>query len=1324
MAPNRSKSAKPGGLRLPGTFNAPPSASPPPSSSSPRRSATARAPSTSTTTTATKKLPGTTPASLPASRLTNKSRTNGAENSSGGGLISSFGSGGVNSGSGRLDRAKSSPGVQSSLGQSRLERLGLNRASMRQRSPSPEEEQSGSEAEEDAHERRSQTPKPSWGRSSSDEDGPRPSQLTTSRRRRESFSPARTSSPSLRYARSPRPSSIAASSIGASSVIPPVQPAEEAEQKAPGTLFGSLWNKAATAWNGGVTAPSESTAPTETSDQTTQSQLKEDPFRRTKRAAAEEEEEEHDESKSSPTDSKAQSPHIQKQQRRSQTQREPELEPVEPITYHRPPEIHPRNVLLASVNSRFRHDDAYDWLGDEPKSPLDAYLFHRQAGRMATKKVRLKRPPPQGMATAPAILSGAALASMTSSRYAHSGLAGAPPAPSGISPGVFVDSTGPVQAFSQGARQPPVLAPSHLPHPGPPPVPPPIPPGYQQPSTSSSVNPATSVIGGTAAAPSSQSQPSSSSQAPNPDALPSFPAPHQSSLMPPLFGGGVSAAPPPQVQPRPPLPPAYPSAPARMPYSYVAPPAAPPSLPAPVFTAPATGPPASIQTEAPLGDMFKTALAKKMFGSQLSDAPPKPTVPNTFGGVPIATGTAGRLPVVQYPLTLPQIVGVPQHPQAQAVPPQSQIQPRLPTPAAPNEPNTSQAPSSSPPSETTTSQAPMDHGVLPPMPIPQSITPPPQPPSIPTSISFAPARPMSGLGGWILPPSTLTPLHSPEPSVSSKPFSPAPSSSIDRANTPTASTTPVPSIAEATPENGHEDIENSEPKKEDSILPSSDSSSPRPLSIPAPSTETTDGESYLSLPSLAALATPLPPSPAPTSIISTTALTPSSTPVPRQPSPSPTLLEIPPSTSSESEDRQSFSSTTKELPPPPPSSSPALPPLPTLSDSSSILDLSARVDFPAPQIPPRPFSSASLQSLPSIPPSLPSVSLERAPSLAVSIDSITSPHVSDHLEVASIVLQPPTPIEPIETQFEAANPIHESTYQSEDSESPSRALSPLTPLSLDLNLDSSPLSFNFDSLDFSTPSIVPDLPDTQSYFSSLGLNFGGGGGDKDSDGRTVGEIERDEEGRLELPVLREENLLDDVEEDNEEEGDDMSDQFDAATSFVSGFHEADLARAKVDPGHTGRTEKWLEGQGMRASPGIESLKKEKEKNVAILNQSESLATIFRPRTAPPSSIPPSSLPPSQSTITRSVRPLPSVSAMTLSAPVLSTLREDDDNSPSPVQTMINFDKPLSALNRGREVSSTFVGGKRAMEKAREEEAEKMRRALGALSNSAFETSLL
>ncbi|GAA5994761.1 hypothetical protein JCM5350_007984, partial [Sporobolomyces pararoseus] len=865
------------------------------------------------------------------------------------------------------------------------------------------------------------------------------------------------------------------------------------------------------------------------------------------------------------------------------------------------------------------------------------------------------------------------------------------------------------------------------------PVPPPIPPGYQQSSTSSDL---TTALGGSAAASafpsSSQSQPSSSSQAQNPDALPSFPAPRQTSSMPPTFGGGLPVAPPPQVpafvQPRPPVPPTYSSAPVRMPYPYVPPPAAPPSLPAPVFTAPATGPPASIQPQAPLGDMFKTALAKKMFGSQLSDAPAKPTFLPTFGGVSMATGTVGGMPIVQYPLVLPQIVGVPQQPQAPGVQPQSQVQPRLPTPAAPaNETYPSQVVTSSPSSPSTTSQAPVDHGVLPPMPIPQSITPPPsQLATVPSTIFLAPARPMSGLGGWILPPQTLTPLQSPEPSVSTRSCSPAPSSSVGPVDTPVAWSTPVPSVAGDASEDGIERKATPVSHEEDSTEYDPNASTPQPPSDPAPSTDSTDlgPDPYLSLPSLAALATPLPPSPAPGSIISSSTITPSATPAPPQGSVVPILPDIPSSTTSESEEFRTFHSISKDLPPPPPSMSPALPPLPPLpSDSYSILDLSTRVDSPAPTIPPRPFSSASLQSLPSIPPSLPSVSLERTPSLAISTESVPLPQSRDNLEVASIVLQPPTPIESNETQFETATTFDESTIENDEGESSTQALSPLTPLSLNLDLDS---SFNFDSLDFSTPSIVPNLPDTQSYFSSLGLNFGGGGGggEQDQSSRTVGEIERDEEGRLELPVLREENLLDDAEEDDQEEGDDMSEQFDAATSFVSGFHEADLARAKVDPGHTGRTEKWLEGQGMRTSPGIESLKMRNEKTVANSDSSESLSTIFRPRTAPPSSIPPSSLPPYQPTVTRSLRPLPSISSRDHKSSALSTLKEDDDAAPSPVQTMINFDKPRSALDRGREVSSTSTRGKRAMEKAREEEAEKMRRALGALSNSAFESSLL
>lgn len=188
-----------------------------------------------------------------------------------------------------------------------------------------------------------------------------------------------------------------------------------------------------------------------------------------------------------------------------------------------------------------------------------------------------------------------------------------------------------------------------------------------------------------------------------------------------------------------------------------------------------------------------------------------------------------------------------------------------------------------------------------------------------------------------------------------------------------------------------------------------------------------------------------------------------------------------------------------------------------------------------------------------------------------------------------------------------------STVNEDDFNKDNTALE-LPALSLDLDLDSTPLTFDFESLDFSTPSIVPELPDTQTYFSSLGLNFGGQEDTQGQDGPSRG-VERDDQGRLELPVLREENLFDDVqiEFEYDDEGqscpsapsdlgdsddrshagdtaqDNMSDQFDAATSFVSGFRETDLARARVDPGHTERTERWLEGQGLRRSSGLASL---------------------------------------------------------------------------------------------------------------------------------------
>lgn len=85
---------------------------------------------------------------------------------------------------------------------------------------------------------------------------------------------------------------------------------------------------------------------------------------------------------------------------------------VEPITYHRAPPLHPRDHTLALPPRRSQYSSSaaqtpFDWLEPIDKSPLDAFLFHRDPRRAATRKVKtrtagLQRPPmPLGRATDP-----------------------------------------------------------------------------------------------------------------------------------------------------------------------------------------------------------------------------------------------------------------------------------------------------------------------------------------------------------------------------------------------------------------------------------------------------------------------------------------------------------------------------------------------------------------------------------------------------------------------------------------------------------------------------------------------------------------------------------------------------------------------------------------------------------------------------------------------------------------------------------------------------------------------------------------------------------
>lgn len=71
----------------------------------------------------------------------------------------------------------------------------------------------------------------------------------------------------------------------------------------------------------------------------------------------------------------------------------PQKAEVEPITWHRPPAVHPRDYV-SEQRRRAGGSSPFDWLEAEDHSPLEPYLFQRKAGRAATRKPRAKGPPP------------------------------------------------------------------------------------------------------------------------------------------------------------------------------------------------------------------------------------------------------------------------------------------------------------------------------------------------------------------------------------------------------------------------------------------------------------------------------------------------------------------------------------------------------------------------------------------------------------------------------------------------------------------------------------------------------------------------------------------------------------------------------------------------------------------------------------------------------------------------------------------------------------------------------------------------------------------
>lgn len=227
---------------------------------------------------------------------------------------------------------------------------------------------------------------------------------------------------------------------------------------------------------------------------------------------------------------------------------------------------------------------------------------------------------------------------------------------------------------------------------------------------------------------------------------------------------------------------------------------------------------------------------------------------------------------------------------------------------------------------------------------------------------------------------------------------------------------------------------------------------------------------------------------------------------------------------------------------------------------------------------------------------------------------------------------------------------------------------------------------------------------------------------------------------------------------------DLDEAFDAATSFAASFAEVDLSRARVDPGHSARTDRWLEQQGVErksvgelrpqeggvsasgADAGVvddEQVRRSERRScfvghtlltACIGPQQAGPPGFYRPRTAPPASIAPSLLTPqiyvphAASSPPSSTKPHTRATSLSYQPQLafLSTVREsaspsaDDSGAnaqgpPSPLETSIG--RPEAALHRSRAVSVDEVARRADIERATV--TVPARTAQAALSDAAF-----
>ncbi|GAA5932055.1 hypothetical protein JCM3775_004226 [Rhodotorula graminis] len=1011
------------------------------------------------------------------------------------------------------------------------------------------------------------------------------------------------------------------------------------------------------------------------------------------------------------------------------------LPPVEPITYHRPPPLHPRTsaVGIGAQRQRSGASSPYDWLESRDEAPLEPFLFTRALGRAATRRGgRAARRPamPQGAATEPG---------------SHAGRAGAVGAGAGGAALVGGSASHAHAHASIPPLAPPAFAYAPPVHPGAPPAPPPTHPGPPPPSLVASAF---------------------------------APAPYHPELVPPpLVAPGNTwsdpGAAPALVAAAPPLA-ALSSTSYGEPYAarpaHVHEPHVPAEAVEPAEAAPAEPLPSYEPRVAP----SENNEARDELSHARRYGVPAPT--SDEEALPRSGTGPDSLPIYPSPssgVSQPQPISAPSVANPVHVPMSSGPYSQASYEQAPSAPSAYSRGQYSQPSYAAASQAAPAPPLVPPATLaptsqPYWPAPPPPPPVMPQYVATSAAGP-SAFAAATAPAPALAPTAASSsdehyaahfgttgPSVSSvlpRLFAaalPAPGPRPPATSAPQAQVAaPVHAAATSAPigASGHGDLPAGPP-----ILPVTPPPTSSHARAPAPTSQS------LYPPHLASVQQPqLPqgalgqtswgapaPSPPPHSSVSVAqaAAAFARLPSPAAPTPAPTLAPSSPSPVAPSsaalvaprplEDAREVE---EDLPGyDAPSAESLASASATSSSEKDVLSLPPHMalETPLPPSPAPPVPPASSSAVDDVPPPVPA----RPSSLLVDTTTSTaaeppvSPSVPASTAPSSFVLIPPTPLEPRSgPPTSTAVPTDDASLATspsppppeiETAPAPARAPVPLP------SLQPLELGFTLDDLGLGTLDFRLGVPDEVA----------------------VGEQASGENEALPWPERVSSPAVQFGEDEDEDEAlsseeaadpshdNDLDEAFDAATSFAASFAQADLSRARVDPGHSARTDRWLEQQGVERKP-VGELRVEGGGAEPSAEEQIVAPGFYRPRTAPPASIAPSLLlpraytPAALHTATSSSFAAPVTHAHTTSLSYspqlayLSTLRESSsadtdsaDGPPSPLETSIGM-QDTNVLQRARAVSVDEVARREQVERATVQGSSTTGAARAALSDAAF-----